>query len=190
MCNRANSLRKRITILALAAAAGPLAAPAPAQAEGIQWTCDGPLSLFGRAMVNAGDVDADGTDDLLVGAPDYDVLGLGTEDGRVFIYNGSTFAVLRIHEAGLQGIHLGAGVAAMGDVNGDGHADYAVGVPDYTNLYASQGSLYVISGKLGGIVWNRIGGAADQRLGRYLAGIGDLDGDGAQELLAGIPSED
>ncbi|MDP9434409.1 MAG: FG-GAP-like repeat-containing protein, partial [Actinomycetota bacterium] len=93
---------------------------------------------------------------------------------------------------------LGADVAALGDVNGDGFDDLAVGAPYAdTQLWTNNGAVYVVYGKpddaavdLGspGPAFLTIHGASSEnRIGATLASAGDLNGDGRRDLFVGAP---
>jgi hypothetical protein len=89
---------------------------------------------FGFAVAGAGDVDGDTFPDVLVGAPFASGSELTLENGYAGLYRGSagglipTAAWLKFGETG--GIHTGADVGPVGDLNGDGRADIAIGTPD------------------------------------------------------------
>jgi hypothetical protein len=83
---------------------------------------------FGGAVAGAGDVDGDGSVDLLVGAPGIDDV-IEPQEGRVDVFSGRTGEVL-FRLRGADGAdQFGHAVAGMGDRDGDGLAEVAVGVP-------------------------------------------------------------
>src|SRR5215217_8089356 len=100
------------------------------------------------------------------------------------------------------GEQAGTSVAALGDVNGDGVNDMAIGAPlADANSRTDSGSVYVVYGRDGlaartnlatlGTAGVRIdGAAAGDRLGSWIANAGDVDGDGRDDLLAGAPLAD
>jgi len=106
--------------------------------------------IFGRTVAGAGDLNADGYDDLLIGAPTPDFAGLGP--GRMFVFLGGdplgahppdNVADLTITGEN-ESDRLGAQLAMVGDLNGDGRDEFAVGA----NLYdapsrVDAGKLYV-----------------------------------------------
>jgi hypothetical protein len=95
---------------------------------------------LGIGLEAAGDVNADGTPDVVAGAPGINaVLVLSGRDGT---------ELLRLRgDSADQG--LGTSAAGIGDFNGDGHADIAAGAPGSTASGAPKGRAYVFSGKDG-----------------------------------------
>ncbi|HKA14048.1 MAG TPA: integrin alpha, partial [Myxococcota bacterium] len=88
---------------------------------------------FGAAVAVALDVNNDGVDDLVVGAPLHDAGGgAGADRGRAYVYFGGSppDANADITISGTEnGGMLGAAVSRAGDANGDGVADFLVGAP-------------------------------------------------------------
>jgi hypothetical protein len=86
--------------------------------------------------------------------------------------------------------HLGIGISALGDVNGDGHPDFILGamVGAYTFCFG-PGSAQVISGKDGSTLYEVCGtdkeGYCGDAYGDTVVPIGDLDGDGAPDFAVG-----
>lgn len=80
------------------------------------------------------------------------------------------------------GEQLGAAVALTGDVDGDGRSDFAA----TTTVGAqSRGVVRVYSGLDAELIWQLEGPTAGQRFGASMARIGDVDGDGIDDLLVG-----
>jgi len=93
-----------------------------------------PGIYFGQVIVNAGDMNGDGYDDIAVGCP-----AATNTDGYVFIYCGGPKIDGTFDAAvGVSGIHqassFGASIASVGDVNGDGFGDIIIGAPIYPSL--------------------------------------------------------
>ncbi|HGY90470.1 MAG TPA: hypothetical protein ENK43_04795 [Planctomycetes bacterium] len=143
---------------------------------------------FGIAVAPAGDVDADGVPDLIAGA-DFNST-LAPMGGAAFVYSGSTGALLHAFHGQTSSSQLGQAVAGVGDVDGDGHADVAVGVPLDDTSGLNAGEVRVYSGNTGSLLYAIQGGSPGARLGRSVAGLGDVDGDGVPDLVAGAPFED
>ncbi|MGB0953116.1 MAG: FG-GAP repeat domain-containing protein [Planctomycetota bacterium] len=128
-------------------------AETPVQCEVLRGTNLRPLPMFTPEMTHAtlladaGDVDADGIPDILVG--DY-LTSSGSRfyHGELKVLSGATAAVLA-HHVGLSGDRVGGLAKGLGDVNHDGHADYLVGskVMDRGNGHGQHLSeLRIISG--------------------------------------------
>lgn len=153
---------------------------------------EGPgAASFGAVVVATGDLDGDGANDFAVAAP-----GELGEDGRyegdagaVFVYSGRTRALLRTLSDGLPG--FGASMVNIGDANGDGVADLAVGSPSADhNLNAAidyVGSVTVYSGADGAVVWSRNGESRLDELGWAVALAGDVNEDGVTDVIVGAP---
>lgn len=153
----------------------------------------------GSAVANAGDVDGDGIDDILLGDP---YAGDGGRAHLVFGKTDSERIDLTDVDAGDGGILIlgpanagvGAGVAGLGDLDADGHADFLVGAP---GLGASAGAGAVVFGapdldafdieEVGNGVrgFMLVGELASSLVGRTVAALGDVNGDGIGDLAVG-----
>jgi hypothetical protein len=91
---------------------------------------------LGQALSAAGDVDGDGTGDLIVGAVGDSSQGIYAA-GSAMVYSGATGALIMQDYGSADFEWFGETVAGLGDVNGDGKAEFMVGA-----LYASAGGFY------------------------------------------------
>ncbi|TAJ17037.1 MAG: hypothetical protein EPO68_10105, partial [Planctomycetota bacterium] len=172
----------------------------------------------GSAVALVGDVDGDGRGDALIGVPDSDPEQPTQIDklaGEAFVVYGDLAGALPDLILGatapgaatrLFGLaaysHLGQTLAPLGDFDGDGRADFAVGAPyrDAPGL-VDGGAAFVVRGAalvarpdsihvdpLGASIGVELRGDAQPGLlASSLAGIGDWNGDGFADLLAGAP---
>lgn len=137
-------------------------------------------AVFGRAVDGAGDVDGDGFGDFIVGAPEAEITG--SDSGAAVVYSGSTGATLYQMAGADAGDVFGASVAGLGDLDGDGHGEFAVGAPFDATVGSEGGSVTVYSGVDGAIVFQFYGAPGDN-LGRRCCAAGDVDGDGVGDFM-------
>ncbi len=108
---------------------------------------------FGTSVTTAGDVNGDGYDDVIVGAPDYS--NGQTGEGAAFVYYGSVAGVSTtaswIAELNQPNAVFGTSVATAGDVNGDGYADVIIGAPGYEKGEVNEGAAFVYHGRKAGL---------------------------------------
>ena len=149
---------------------------------------------FGQSVSGAGDVDGDGFDDLIVGAPTDDNGGSFSGSARVF--SGVDGSVLHIFEGDSNGDNFGNSVSGAGDVNGDGFADLIVGASLDDNRDLFSGSARVFSGSDGSVLYNFDGDSnggptpSGDRFGGSVSGAGDANNDGFDDLIVGAANDD
>lgn len=138
----------------------------------------------GRAVCIIGDVDGDCHDDYAVGSPQPFPGHVGP--GQVDVYSGKTGT--HLYSIAGRTIHsqFGAALAALGDVDGNGVPDFAVGAHFDSTQGAEAGRVSVHSGVSGSLIWERFGSTRDS-FGRGLASMPDRDGDGIREVVVGAP---
>jgi hypothetical protein len=148
-------------------------------------------AFFGDSVASAGDVNGDGYDDAIVGAPQYDN-GQSVE-GRAYAYYGSDAGLGTtanwIAESDQAGAYFGTSVAGAGDVNGDGYDDVIVGAWGYSNGQTSEGRAFVYHGSAAGLIttpnWTAESNQASALFGISVAGAGDVNRDGYDDAIVG-----
>lgn len=160
---------------------------------------------FGSSVAGLGDLDGDGVEDLAVGAW-WDEDGGGFDEGSVWILFLNADGTVGSHqkisatEGGFTGPLLGfdnfgESVSAIGDLDGDGVTDLAVGAPGagaiwvlFLNPDGTVRAEQKIAEGVGGFTGD-LGNAADL-FGEGVTPLGDLNGDGVTELAVGAPLDD
>jgi hypothetical protein len=145
--------------------------------------------LFGYSVADAGDVNADGFDDVIVGARDNDPPGLPGA-GSAFVYSGRDGALLHAFHGNSIGDVFGYSVAGVGDLNLDGFDDVAVGATQDEFFGTNTGSVRVFSGQTGFALFTVFGSQDDSLTGASVDGCGDWNGDGRPDLVIGAPNHD
>ena len=169
-------------------------------------------SAFGQAVSNAGDVNGDGVDDLIIGAQTRNVGGESQVGASYVLYgqvggfgasvNFTTldgtngFAI----EGADAGDRTGIAVDGGGDINGDGFDDLLIGAYRAdSGAYSDNGAVYVVFGDgapvtptvdlasldgANGFVME--GNANSLRIGQSIAFIGDINNDGLDDFAVGV----
>ncbi len=151
------------------------------------WVGPGPKSWFGESVAGAGDVDGDGIDDVLIGAPLANPNSL-TEAGSAFVYSGASGQLITQIDGTEENQHCGHSVAASGDLNQDGNADILIGSPNFSGAsFYRAGAVhaYSYSGSETSLIWQYAGDRMFDNLGRSLDGGYDLNLDGVNDLVTG-----
>jgi hypothetical protein len=148
---------------------------------------------FGFSLAPAGDVDGDGDMDFVVGAPSSDANQQFA--GLAYLFEGpltgttTTAASANRIATTFFGDNVGGSVASAGDVNGDGLDDLLVGARGSDAGGIQAGRVYLFLGP----VTERVAGGADaiitgapfDEIGRIVAGAGDLNDDGFDDIIVG-----
>jgi len=159
----------------------------------------------GRSVSGAGDVNKDGHEDLVIGAPGY-----LTDQGRAYVVFGAASYPANVNLAALNGTNgfpldaqdaednVGSGVSGAGDVNQDGFDDFIIGAPGYDAGHGF-GRSYVVFGSAGpwpgkgfglGTLngmngFTLTGDVANGLSGSAVSDAGDVNGDGASDVMIG-----
>ena len=126
------------------------------------WSATGkPGERIGFGIEAAGDVNRDGVPDVIAGAP-------GGQ--AAYLYSGSNGSLIRTLAAPVKDAGFGGAVADVGDLNGDGYDDVAVGAPQDDSAGTDAGRAYVFSGRDGTILLSLAGDSAGDNFGNALGG--------------------
>jgi hypothetical protein len=146
---------------------------------------------YGYWVATAGDVNKDGYDELLVGQRQYYDTNPEADEGRVYLYYGSASGLGTTpwtYETDVWYTWLYP-CASAGDVNGDGYDDVIMGATGYSNGQSNEGRAYAFYGSATGLQttpnWTWEPNVANQFVGSYVAGLGDVNGDGYDDVVIG-----
>lgn len=161
-------------------------------------------SRAGEQVAGGGDVDGDGNDDFIMGARTWSnpvktwqvnagaaYLVFGFDRGNNTLPSGAlALTGTKAYE------YAGAGVDIVGDLDGDGFAELAVGATGADTNGSSSGCVYIINGPITAdvdlaVADAEIGGeTAGDAIGSRIVGLGDVDGDGVDDFAVGARTED
>ncbi|MFN7145933.1 MAG: FG-GAP-like repeat-containing protein, partial [Myxococcota bacterium] len=145
---------------------------------------------FGYSVSAGGNVGADASSEVAIGAPTY-TAGSSANTGRVLVYTGaSTFFTTTptaVTYTGTAGYRYGTAVTIEGSYNGDAYADLVVGAPTGASTGVGRVYFYNSTGTAlpTGATRNMDGPSAGSYFGAALASVKDTDDDGYAELLVG-----
>ncbi|MBL8496485.1 hypothetical protein ABF87_03525 [Nitrosomonas sp. JL21] len=166
----------------------------------------------GFSVSSAGDINGDGLDDLIIGAPDADSNGVSA--GSSYVVFGRTSKFKDVFDLsslnGRNGFRLDGGrelynsgftVSGIGDFNGDGFDDVLVGAPGADPDGFGVGASYIVFGKASNfnatLTLSQLDGEDGlilkgtqifDRFGEFISGAGDVNGDGFDDLIASVSS--
>jgi hypothetical protein len=166
-----------------------------------------PGEAFGASAAGLGDLDGDGTPDVVVAAPlNYNsIFQTGTLWVLFLAPDGTAklFAKISNLDGGFGGAldeldRFGSGLAGLGDLDGDGVGELAVGADGDDDGAADAGAVWILFLKSDGSVkgWSKLSATsggfpglleAGDRFGSGVGAAGDIDGDGVPDLAVGAP---
>lgn len=166
--------------------------------------------FFGASLASLPDLDGDGVGELAVGAPE--TLEVFLPEGAVWILllnpDGTVKAQQKLStlQGGLSNLPsakdaFGCAVVSLGDIDGDGSPELAIGAPEDDAVSLNEGSVWIVSLNPDGTakrdskistLQGGLSGPIDSRdrFGASLAFLGDIDADGFPDLAVGAPGDD
>jgi hypothetical protein len=177
---------------------GPVSGEQSVSAAAASLTGETRDAAGGTALAGGADLDGDGFDDFIAGAPGDSTARSGAGAVYVFTHAPSGVSTLAGADDKLLGdqanVAAGTSLAIAGDVDGDGLEDYLVGGPGDATSGADAGAAWLItstpagSGTISSVATAKLCGAGvGDAAGSAVSGAGDVDGDGFADLLVSAP---
>lgn len=144
---------------------------------------------FGHSVSSAGDFNGDGFYDFVVGAPNFTSETNGTIPGYAVVFSGRNGQELLRLDGPSSLNKFGWSVSGNGNVDQDEFDDLVIGAPsfDYNNLNNNiPGSAFVVTANE---TFHLVGYNPDDQFGFSVALAGDVNGDGGDDILVGIPKD-
>ncbi len=147
---------------------------------------------YGQSISTAGDINADGYSDIVVGSPLFD--NGQTDEGKCFAYLGSASGLVTTpnwtKESNEAGGWFGISVSTAGDINGDGYADIILGGNKLDDgVQTDEGRVFLYLGKNSGVNFGSTliyeSNQAYSEFGYSVALAGDVNGDGFSDVVVG-----
>ena len=162
-------------------------------------------NLAGQHVAGGGDVDGDGSSDILVGVPTVRVGSALTAGSAYLVYGPTTAGTVSlstsdaIFSGAVATSQVGMSVATAGDTNDDGYDDVLVGADQALVGGTKMGSVYLFNGSASPLSSATVttaptatltGSALDDFFGRTTAHAGDINGDGDGDVIVGATGVD
>ncbi|MBI5512325.1 MAG: FG-GAP repeat protein [Deltaproteobacteria bacterium] len=149
---------------------------------------DEPTTLFGFHVASAGDVDGDGWEDVMLGAPGF----VDPSIGYAYLYANASGTIPTRPTTVYSGLttiatYFGFPVGHVGDLNGDGYSDVAVGLSRVGTFVLYHGSASGLPPTTSRIYRDPSGATAASR---YFGSAGDVNGDGYGDMVVGTNYHD
>jgi hypothetical protein len=168
---------------------GPITGSLSDEDADYSWEGDSPGDYLGYEIASGEDLDGDGVVDVAIGA--YKSSAVARDGGSVWILSGAELEMIATLDGVLEEGRAGAALDLL--ANGDDPGSLLIGVPTSSSADVHRsGAIHILHGPLSGSQQlgadSRVEGTEiDGRFGSSVAGAGDLDGDGIEEVLVGTP---
>ena len=161
----------------------------------------GPRDYLGWSITNAGDLDLDGYDDLIIGAPATETSAFPAGYALIILGGPALPSAVEASQAdavlygSTSGDQFGFAATTIGDMNGDGFEDIAIGAPGNDLAGNNAGAVYLFPGPLNGPLFADqssaivTGATPAARAGWSILGIDDFDDDGVPDVAIGAPRD-
>ncbi|MEO8210557.1 MAG: integrin alpha [bacterium] len=156
------------------------------------------FEYFGSSVSDAGDVNNNGHDDIIIGAAHFTTLGVS---GAAYVYDPLSGNPPTVIGSQSTNIKFGVSVSGVGDRNGDGYDDVIVGAyAASTGVLTGNGQAFVFDGSSSFIIpagrtiyaapSDAIGNGtvSNETFGLSVSGAGDFDGNGLRDIIVGAPA--
>jgi len=140
---------------------------------------------LGFAVAGIGDADGDGIGDFAIAGDESDSFPSDAHEGFARLYSGATGLLLREFLGHNVNSAFGEALAAAGDVDKDGHADWIVGAHGDGTAAPAAGSATVYSGFDGSVIHRVFGATQGDHFGASVSGAGDMNFDKHAEFMVG-----
>jgi len=171
---------------------GPVSGDVSLSTATLKLTGEAAYHQAGQSVSGVGDADGDGLLDVLIGAPGADSGSIAP--GAAYLLPGTGTGVRSLATAPTRLIgaedyeQAGWSTDGAGDVDGDGLADLLIGAPSSDARGGDSGLAYLVPGGVSGVVQladmpTLQGEGEDNYAGWSVAGAGDVDGDGLDDVL-------
>jgi hypothetical protein len=174
---------------------GPLTGRRSLSLSDVELVGESKYDEAGFTVADAGDLDGDGSDDVLVGTPWFEMAGYGSHNGAVYLLHGPITADRNLSLADVRLLgeadndYFGGALSGRGDVNGDGFVDLLVGAMAESEVAPGAGAAYLFYGPLtaaadiSSIGVKLVGESSHDRAGISVSSSRDLDDDGFADVL-------
>ncbi len=144
----------------------------------------------GHRVLVTPDVTGDGVPDILTSSPNAFTNGLYW-NGYAMALSGANGSLLWRIDGTFSNEHLGEHFVIVSDLDGDAVPDIVGGSPNASSMgLVENGELQGISGAAGTVLWSAAGTVSYGRLGTQLRNLGDVNGDGFDDVLSGCDTAD